>query len=252
MTAVLAGLALAFARSFAIVRVQPGLRAAMPGTSWAVAAVFGVVLALQLQASGTPALPAAQLAAFVPALVAELVLGTVIGLVLAWPTHAVVGAATTAAMVLRAPPAGFVALVLALVTSLAFALDLHHAALQGNGSLASLLPLGDPQAWIPSVAQLGPWLVAAITSATTLALALATPALLVAVAVELVAAVASRGPGVAPALAAAVTPMLRLAAVLAALGASWAIDAARWGASALPAVPERALEAARARVLLTP
>ncbi|MBX7078856.1 MAG: hypothetical protein K1X88_06675 [Nannocystaceae bacterium] len=248
MNAVVAALVLAFARCFAIVRVQPGLRAAMPGTSWAVAALLGGVLALSLPGGGAPVLAWG----FVPALIAELVLGTVIGLVLAWPTHAVIGAATTSALVLRTPPASFVALVLALVSALALALGLHHAALQGNVSLGSLFPLGDPQAWIPAVAQLGPWSIAAITSATTLALALATPALLAAVAVELLAAVASRGPGVAPVLASAVTPMLRLAAVLAALGASWAIDAARWGASALPAVPEAALEAARTRVLLGP
>jgi hypothetical protein len=223
--------ALAVVRWIAVLRVQPLLRIGLGPVAWVFAFVFAIVLALRDVGAAMSAMPTD---AFVLALVAEAVLGTVVGHAISLGAHAVVGAAATTATVLRAPPAPLVGLFVALVLSTAFALGLHHAALQGAAALQQAWPLGDPMLWIPRADDALPTVVAAASGAFALALAFATPALLTAATAELVAAAVVRGPGAAAALGQAVLPTLRLAMVLVALGASWAIDLPRWAAAALP------------------
>lgn len=224
---------LATVRWFAVLRVQPLVRIALGPATWGAALVLAFVLALR-DAGLYPALAPMSKESLVIAVVAEALLGTAIGHVLALGAHAIVGAATSTALVLRTPPAPLVALFVALVLATSLALGLHHAALQGAAALQSAWPLGDPLAWIPTAARAVPTIVATTSAAFTLALAFATPALLTAATAELVAAAVARGPGSAAALAQAVAPTLRLAMVLVALGASWAIDLPRWAAAALP------------------
>jgi hypothetical protein len=226
-------LALAVVRWIAVLRVQPLLRLGFGVSAWAIAIVLALVLALH-DLAVAPALALRSGGELVLALVAEAVLGTVFGHGIALSAHAVVGAGATTAAVLRAPSAPLVGLFVALVLAAALTLGLHHGALHGAVALARAWPLGEPAAWIPDAATALPWLVASATGALVLALAFATPCLLSAAASELVIAAVARGPEGAAALAQAIAPTARLAVVLVALGASWAIDLPRWAAAALP------------------
>ncbi|MBK6918121.1 MAG: hypothetical protein IPH07_12030 [Deltaproteobacteria bacterium] len=234
MSALAQALVLAFARYVALLRVQPLLRAALPSAWWALAAMTAAVLVLR---EGVVPGPARSLDAFVLALVLELVLGTVVGVVVALPAQVLVGAASVPAALLRVPAAGWTALVIALVSSAAFAMGLHHAVLAGASTLQQVFPLGEARAWWLGAHSATAELVAIAHATTLLALALASPSLLVAAAVELVGAAAARSSAEAAAFAAAPVALLRLAAVLIALGASWAIDMPRWASAALPSVP---------------
>ena len=226
--------ALAWARWFALLVVQPLLRVGVGAQWWTVAAALAAVMALG-DATGVAALPAAlPLAIFVQRLGAELALGAVIGVCLSLGGHAVHGAAAVPAAVLRVPPGPWGALVAALVVGAAFELGLHHAAMVSGAALRDTFAIGDVGGALAHaetiVARLPTWL----AGMTVLGLALATPALLVTAATELAAAAVARGPGAAAALAQAAVATLRLGAVLVALGASLAIDLHSWAAAALP------------------
>lgn len=233
MSALAQALLLAFARYVALLRVQPLLRAALPSAWWAVAAVVAATLVLR---EGIVPGAARSMDAFVLALVLELLLGTVVGLVVALPAQALVGAASVPAALLRVPATGWTSLVFALVSSSALAMGLHHAVLAGASGLQQLFPLGQPTTWWAGAEDPAAQVVTIAHATTLLALALATPSMLVAVAVELVGAAAARSSGEAAALAAAPIALMRLAAVTIALGASWAIDMPRWAGAALPSV----------------
>ncbi len=226
-------LALAAVRWLAVLRVQPLLRIGFGATSWTIAIVFALVLALHAVRQ-TPAPAPMATDALVLALVIEALLGTVVGHAISLGAHTVVGAAATTAATLRTSPAPLVGLFVVLVLGAALALGVHHGALQGAASLHQAFPLGRPTVWLTDASAMVPTLVVAATGALTLALAFATPALLTAATAELVAAAMARGPEGAAALGQAVLPTLRLAMVLVALGASWAIDLPRWAAAALP------------------
>lgn len=213
------------ARALAILIVQPHWRGAV-GIAWpGVAGVLALACALPL-ASSTVAPPPT-----VALVVAELALGAVIGLVVALGGFALVGAASTGVAVLRVPAGPWVTLVLAFVLASALALDLHRPGLLAFSDVADAWPPGRPLAWVGLDAGRA---IAAARAMLLLAFTLATPILLGVAAVELALAVAARGPGGAPALAHALVPIGRLAAVLVALGASWAIHPAAWMPSAAP------------------
>jgi hypothetical protein len=226
-------LVLAVVRWTAVLRVQPLLRLGLGVGAWGFVVVFAVVLAMHDLAT-VPAFAPRSSGELVLALVTEAVLGTIVGHGIALGAHAVVGAGASTATVLRAPAAPLVGLFVALVLGAALTLGLHHGALRGAAALQSAWPLGRVGEWWPGAADVLPWLVATTTGALVLALAFATPCLLVAASWELVVAAVARGPEGAAALAQAITSTGRLAVVLVALGASWAIDLPRWAAAALP------------------
>jgi hypothetical protein len=213
------------ARVLAILIVQPHWRAAV-GIAWpAVAGVLALVTALPL--AGTITAPPPTIAL----VVAELALGAVLGLLVGLGGFALVGAAATGVAVLRLPAGPWVALVLSFVLASALALDLHRPGLVALADVADAFPPGRPLAWTGLDASHA---IAAARAMLLLAFTLATPILLGVAAIELALAVVARGPGGASALAHALAPIGRLAAVLVALGASWAIHPAGWVPSAVP------------------
>lgn len=229
-------LALAWVRWFALLAVQPILRVGFGLRWWAIAVALAGVLAVWDAALVGPAIPAASGGVFVIALAAEAMLGALLGVCLSLGAHAVLGAVAVPATLLRIPLAPWMALVGSLVLVVSLELGLHHAALRSSGALQQAFALGQAHAWWSEAASLRARLPAWLSGMTVLGLALATPALLVAAAVELGGAAIARGPGAAPALAQAAVATVRLGAVLVALGASWAIDLPRWAAPALPTV----------------
>lgn len=226
-------LALAWVRWFALLLVQPILRLGIGMRWWSVAAVLAGVLAVG-DATRIAAMPLLAPTDLVLALATEALVGLVLGMCLSLGAHAVLGAGTVGAVLLRLPPGPWLALVASLVLVAALELGLHHAALRSGAAVQQMLAIGDAASWRTSLASIEVALPSWLAGMTVLALALATPALLVAAAVELAFAAVARGPGVAPALAQAGLVTARLAAVLVALGASWAIDLPRWAAPALP------------------
>jgi len=212
-------LVLVAVRMFAILLVQPHWRAAV-GLAWpAVAAALALACALPI-ATVVEAPPLA-----LSLVLAELVLGAVLGLFVGLAGLALVGAAATGVVVLRVPAGPWIALALAFVLATALELGLHRPGLLALADVADALPPGRPLAWT----NLGSGQVIAAAHAMLLfAFTLATPILLGVVAVELALAVAARGPGGASAFAQALAPAGRLAAVLVALGASWAIHPSAW------------------------
>lgn len=225
------GLLLCWARWFGLLLVAPILAVATGGRHWALAAVIAAVLA-SADAAASIVVPPVDGIGLVLGMVAELMLGAIVGVMIAWGAAAIVGASATAATILRVPSGPWLVLVAAMVLAAALQLELHHAALRASAALRVALPIGDPQAWLGFVAD-GERLVAWGGAMTALALALATPAVLVAAICDLVWAAIARGPGAAAALATASGSTLRLAAVLVALAASWSIDLPRFAAHAL-------------------
>lgn len=223
-------LALAWVRWFVLLLVQPLLRIGVGARWWSIAAVLAGVLAVgdATRVGGIEILGGTELVAL---LAIEAMVGLVLGVCLSLGAHAVLGAGAAQAVLLRVPTGPWLALVAALVLAAALELGLHHAALRAGAAVQQVIAIGDARASIASIeAALPTWL----GGMTVLALALATPALLVAAAVEVAFAAIARGPGLAPALAQAGVATARLAAVLVALGASWAIDLPRWASPALP------------------
>ena len=234
--AALQGLALAWVRWVVLLGVQPLLRIGVGLQWWSTAGVFALVLALgDATLAGAPAAPV-ETAALLFALGAEALLGLTLGVCLSLGAHAVLGASNVSAMLLRIPLGPWVALVASMVLVAAFELGLHHAALQSSAALQQVFAVGDGRAWLSDASTLSSRLPLWLAGMTVLALALATPALLVGAAVEVAGAAIARGPGAAPALAQAFVATARLGAVLIALGASWAIDLPRWAQPALPSV----------------
>lgn len=231
-------LALAWVRWFVLLLVQPILRIGIGARWWSVAAVLAGVLALgdATRIGGIVALDGTVL---VVALAIEALVGLGLGMCLSLGAHAVLGAGAAQAALLRLPPGPWLALVAALVLGAALELGLHHAALRSGALVQQVLAIGDAGSWRDSIAAIEAALPTWLAGMTVLALALATPALLVAAAVEIAFAAIARGPGLAPALAQAGVATARLAAVLVALGASWAIDLPQrsGGAWAPPTLP---------------
>lgn len=207
------------ARTFALLVVQPHWRGAI-GPAWLFVAA-ALALACAVPAADAAAGPSLSLGL----VLAELALGLVLGAFVALGGFALVGAATAGVAVLRVPPGPWLALVLAFVLATALELGLHRPGLVALVELADSLPPGRPLAWTGLGA---PQIVAAAHAMLLLAFTLATPLLLGVVAVEVALTVAGRGPGGASPFAQALAPTLRLAAVLVALGASWAVHPTAW------------------------
>lgn len=228
-------LALAWTRWFVLLLVQPLLRVGVGMRWWSVAAVLAGVLAVGDATRLAAVLPIFTPSQLVTALVAEVLVGALLGVCLSLGAHAVLGAGSVAAVLLRIPTGPWLALVASLMLVASLELGLHHAALHSGAAVQQSLAIGDARGWAVALGSLEHGVPTWLAGMTVLALALATPALLVAAAVELAGAAIARGPGVAPGLAQAATTTARLAAVLVALGASWAIDLQRWAEPALPA-----------------
>ncbi len=214
-------------RVFAIVRVQPAWRAAFGPAYLPIAAVLAVVVALTALPRWSVA-SELSLTEWGTAAMIEIVFGTVLGHVFALVGHVVLGNAAAGATVLRVSVGPWSALVIALCGAAALGLGLHRPLVAGLADLAVLAPPGDPMALVSAGAVVTDRLVAVLVAATVVALSLATPVLLPAIAVELTAAALGRGPGAVALFAPALAPLVRMAAVLVALAGAWSIALARW------------------------
>lgn len=230
----LAAWLLASARLWALLRVQASWRRAV-GPIWeAVAAALALALAALFLLSGAEGIGVLELelapAALLSALIFELLLGSVLGLALALPGWALVGAARASelGLGLRFDEAGELgeaegSLARCLVcASLAagLALGLHAPLLAGVFGLLERFQLAAAASWLPSVEQAPLWLAGLSFEALVLALALATPVLLLELLTAFALAAFARG-GTRRELVAAVVPGLRLALSLIVLGAAW-------------------------------
>lgn len=222
MNGVIAALLLASVRLWALLRVQPGW-AVVLGRTWGwIAAGVAVLLAGLASISGRlPMLGFADPAELGVALAFELMLGSVVGLAAALPGWALVGAAAESerALELRGPTT-FVPLLVAASLAGALSLGLHRPLIAGMLGSFEQWALADPSTWVPG-AELGTWLCRRIIEATALGLALATPVLLSRTVIELGVSSLARTGFEAANLTSVITPGLRLAAGLLALGAAW-------------------------------
>lgn len=229
MTGIGPALLLGVVRIWALLRVQASWRAVL-GWRWewiagALALCVAGLAAIRGQLIGLELVGAARIGPeLVVALGFEFVLGSVLGLAVSLPGWALVGAAgeSEAGLSVQEPNGSGSPAMLIIAASLAVGLSLGlHRPL-----LASLLGsfdrwlLASPQAWLPGP-ELGSWMIAELVAFTGLALALATPVLLTRALVELGSASLGRAGFEAASLSAAITPSLRLAAALVALGAAW-------------------------------
>ena len=231
----LAGASLVILRAWAILRAQILWSTAIGRLWWVIAAALALVTAPLGVAASAPASIPTSVVGFALAAVAELLLGTAIGTVASLPGYALVGSATASAKVLRVGSRPFVALTLALVLASSLALGLHRPLLTALAGLGTLLPVGDPAAWVDllrsgALATLG----RGLTALLVLSLAFATPVLLTAVIVDLAVGVVRGGPAPADDTLRPLQHWARFAAVLVALGASWAAFPAAWGRALQP------------------
>ncbi len=223
-------------RLWALLRVQASWRRVL-GLRWewislVSAACLGSVAASSALLSQAPS----SVAGGLWALGLEALLGSVIGLGASLAGHALVGASETseAALGIRVNEdlgeRGSLSILL-VTASLAAGLSmgLHGPLLEAALALFSRLPLADGRgvpAWLPAAGgeaagEWVEWLARGAFAGTRLALALATPVLLVQALVALSLAVLARGPGLTGELVAALAPALRLVLALVALGAAW-------------------------------
>lgn len=214
-------------RVFAILRAQVLWRQAIGPWWWIVAAGLSGVVVLGAADGGGPGLATVGVldVAF------ELLLGTVLGIVASLPGWALVGAGAASGALLPAARSTLAGLFVALVLAIAMALHLHHALLSAALDTAVVWPLGEPRAWIAAADPIH--LARAAHAMLVLALALATPVLLVAAAVELALRIAGRGPAGSEPPAAAASVFLRSGAALVALGAAWQAYGRVWAEAAV-------------------
>lgn len=219
-----AALLLASARVWALLRVQASWRVVLGRRwEWIAAALAVFVSTSMLTAGQLTALELEGLASLVIALTFELALGSVIGLAVSLPGWALVGAAMQSehTLELREPELGSLARLL-ITASLAvgLSLGLHGPLLASLGASFDHFELASASTWL-AAPQLDAWLIEQLAMITMLALALATPVLLTCTLIELGIASLGRGSFEATALLGAITPALRLACALVALGAAW-------------------------------
>lgn len=228
-----AALLLGSARIWALLRVQASWRAAL-GLRWewiaAAVAVAVAGLALGRGQLGGAVLELGDPATLVVSLGFEIVLGSVLGLAVSLPGWALVGAAreTELQLELRGGGGGdgdgggsLATLVIVASLAAGLGLGLHRPLLAGLLGSFDRFALGRPGAWAPLLEAGTPWLAEQLVAITALALALATPVLLTRVLVEIGAGSLARVGFEAASLSAALTPALRLAGALVALGAAW-------------------------------
>ncbi len=218
-------------RLWALLRVQASWRA-LVGPSWeAIAAALALALAgLWLLGSGTTIAPPDTIADALIGVGLEVLLGSVLGMVASLPGWALCGAAelTQIELASDARSRSLASLTLALALAAGLALGLHRPLLASLLASFASLPLADPLAWSSAVELTLAELPMLLARFTTLALALATPVLLIRLVVEVGVAALARGPDPAAALLAGVTPGLRFCAATLALAASWSAHPQAW------------------------
>lgn len=212
---------LATVRLWTLLRVQASWRAAL-GVRWEwIAVSLAAALALAPALAGPVVAPKGVTPAAL-ALALEGLLGSVVGLAASLAGWALVGASHESEVGLGIRGDGPGSLALALVcASLAagLALGLHGPLLGAGLQLFERFPLGSASAWR---LELDPrWLGALAFDACALALALATPVLLVRFLVSTMLATLRGGPDPGAWVVDAVVPGLRTALALVALGAAW-------------------------------
>lgn len=224
MSGLALALLLASARVWALLRVQASWRAVLGRRLEWIAAALAVSVAGLLAVTGRLApLEFDGLGPLLLALVFELALGSVIGLAVSLPGWALVGAAMQSehALELRGDGPGTVAtLLVAASLAAGLSLGLHGPLLAGLLASFEVFELASASEWLLAL-ELGAWLSEQLARITSLALALATPVLLTWTLIELGAASLGRVGFEAASFSAAITPGLRLAAALVALGAGW-------------------------------
>jgi type III secretory pathway component EscT len=224
-------LALASVRLWALLRVQASWRSLL-GLRWEpIAAALAVALAaVAWSGSAITLAPPDSLADALVLVALEFLLGSVLGLIASLPGWALCGAAEQAELELAGGgrPRSLAALTIALALAAALALGLHRPLLVALiGSLSSL-PLGDPIAWTTAIEPTLVALPGLLLRFTALALALATPVLLIRLIVEVGLVALGRGPDPAALLLAGTAPGLRFAAAALALAASWSAYPRAW------------------------
>lgn len=224
-------LALASVRLWAVLRVQASWRALLGPTWEPIAAALALALAgVACWSSAIAIPPPDSLAAAIVMLALEFMLGSVIGLLASLPGWALCGASEVASLDLSGAgrPRSLTHTMLALALAAALTLGLHRPLLATLlGSFASL-PLAEPLAWASAAELTLTSLPGLLLRFSALALALATPVLLIRMVVEIGVAALARGPDPAAALLAGLTPGLRFAAAALALVASWSAYPRAW------------------------
>ena len=224
MNVALAGILLASARLWACLRVQASWRSAIgPTWEWIAGALAVSVSVLAWSSGRLGSSPDALALTLAPALVFELLLGSVLGLAISLPSWALLGAARESEQALGwQGESGSLARLL-VVASLAggLALGLHAPLCAGLLGLFDRFPLARPSAWVPALEQLPEYLIDRAVALALLGLALATPVLLTRAIVALCLSTLGRERVATTELLDVVTPGLRLAAGLVALGAAW-------------------------------
>ena len=159
----------------------------------------------------------------------EALTGAAIGLVVALPGHALLGAAAASRAAFGLARRGAVdGLVIAVVAALCVALGEHRPLLLALAGVASAWPAGTPPPFAaPSAATVAAW----AEGLLALALALATPVLLVHAALDLTLRLVERAGGE---VVGALRPWVVSAAAIVALTASWESGAEAWTRAAGP------------------
>jgi flagellar biosynthesis protein FliR len=223
-------LVLASVRLWAVLRVQASWRALL-GPSWEpIAASLAFALAgVACWSSAIAITPPDSLADAIVMLALEFMLGSVIGLLASLPGWALCGASEIASLELTGDRTrSLTHTMLALALAAALTLGLHRPLLASLlGSFASL-PLAEPLAWSSAIEVSLAELPGLLIRFSALALALATPVLLIRMVVEIGVAALARGPDPAAALLAGLTPGLRFAGAALALVASWSAYPQAW------------------------
>lgn len=217
-----AAIALASVRLWALLRVQASWKAVL-GRRWEwIAAALAIGLAGIAAASGRLALvPVDTLGSLAIAAVFELALGSALGLAVALLGYALVGAAREAEHNLELRESSTLStLLLAASLAVGLSLGLHRPLLAGLLGSFDAFALASPRAWMFASDPVT-WLIERAAAATGLALALATPVLLTRTVIELGVGSLARPGFEAASLTAAIVPGLRCAAALLALGAAW-------------------------------
>lgn len=227
---------LAAARLFGLLRAQAAPRAAM-GPTWALmSAALALLLAPLLIRGGSGPVELGGVGLLL-AVGFELLLGTVLGAFVALAGHALIGGAQVSASTLL--PAehrgGLVLLTVCLGLGLGLGLGMHRPLLAALADLGGRFPLGDPVGWLaPDAGGAGlEHVVAAARSATVLALALATPVLLVHLVLEALTGLAAGRSGGPVSSGRDATELVggwvRVALCLLALSAAWLTFPEAWG-----------------------
>ena len=226
MSAALTTWVLATARLTAILWVQVLWRRAVPAWSLLALGLSMTLATLVPVAEPEPLGELVVLGAF------EVLLGLVIGLLVTLPGHALLGAMGASALVLRTPVKPLARLCVSLTLASALGLGLHRPLLGTLLETFVVLPLAEPTQWIEHwvASGAGP-LVRAAHAMLVLALALATPVLLMAAVADLATRSIGRGPGPVAAVVAPLEVWLRAAGGIVALGASWAAYSHVWAES---------------------